>query len=202
MISGTFANNSEIQYIPKNVEVIDIDDQKVYILGKVTGDIVSSISDTVRSVSGIRTIGAGIGETVGGVLASTTGMGALAGVPVMVVSGSAIAAGSVELAQGVGVVYSSLGNLGKDLKEFVENRPPRDSETILSDGTFKRTNIIVQRATVYEKDGKYYHRDQLHRGKASHLEVYDKRGNHLGEADIHTAQIKPGTSDPIKKLPK
>ena len=118
MIAGTFANNSEIQYIPKNVEVIDIDDQKVYILGKVTGDIVSSISGTVRSVSGIMTIGAGIGGTVGGALASTTGAGALAGVPVMVVSGSAIAAGSVELAQGVGVVYSSLGNLGKDLSEF------------------------------------------------------------------------------------
>ena len=108
----------------------------------------------------------------------------------MVVSGPAIAAGSVELAQGAGVVYSSLGNLGKDLKEFVENRPlRRDSETILSDGTFKRTNIRVQGATVYEKDGKYYHRDQLHRGKASHLEVYGKRSNHLHEADIHTAQI-------------
>ena len=87
-------------------------------MGKVTGNIVSSIPDTVMSVSGIMTIGVGIGGTVGGALASTTGAGALAGVPVMVVSGSAIAAGSVELAQGVGVVYSSLGNLGKDLSEF------------------------------------------------------------------------------------
>ncbi|WP_430603553.1 colicin E3/pyocin S6 family cytotoxin [Enterococcus sp. DIV0724b] len=57
-------------------------------------------------------------------------------------------------------------------------------------------------AKVFEKDGKYYHRDTLHKGKGSHLEVYDKHGKHIGEADPKTGELKPGTADLNKKLPK
>ena len=38
-------------------------------------------------------------------------------------------------------------------------------------------------AQVYKKGDQYYYRDTYHRGESSHLEVFDKRGNHLGEAD-------------------
>jgi hypothetical protein len=42
----------------------------------------------------------------------------------------------------------------------------------------------------------------LHKGKSAHLEVYDKKGNHIGEADPKSGELKPGTKDPNKKLPK
>ncbi|WP_124726348.1 hypothetical protein [Staphylospora marina] len=82
----------------------------------------------------------------------------------------------------------------------VDNRVPLDNETILKDRSFKRTKHRVKGATVYEKDGKYYHRDTLHKGEGAHLEVYDKKGRHIGEADPQTGEIKPGTRDPKKKL--
>jgi hypothetical protein len=83
-----------------------------------------------------------------------------------------------------------------------DNRVPKDNETILGEKDFKRTKKKVKGAVVYEKDGKFYHRDTLHKGKGSHLEVYDKLGNHLGEADSVTGEIIPGTRDKNKKLPK
>jgi len=83
-----------------------------------------------------------------------------------------------------------------------DNRVPQDNETVLKNGEYKATNKHVKGAKVYEKDGKYYHRDTLHKGKASHLEVYNKRGNHLGEADPKTGILKPGTADPTKTLPQ
>ncbi|WP_422389665.1 colicin E3/pyocin S6 family cytotoxin [Candidatus Enterococcus lemimoniae] len=38
--------------------------------------------------------------------------------------------------------------------------------------------------------------------KGNHLEVYDKHGKHIGEADPKTGELKPGTADLNKKLPK
>lgn len=84
--------------------------------------------------------------------------------------------------------------------KFTENRPPIDSETILKDKSYIPTNKTFQGAKIYTKDGKFYHRDNFHRGVASHLEVYNKQGTHLGEADIETGKIIPGTADPNKKL--
>ena len=84
--------------------------------------------------------------------------------------------------------------------KFTENRPPIDSETILKDKSYIPTNRTFQGAKIYTKNGKFYHRDNFHRGEASHLEVYNKHGKHLGEADINTGEIIPGTADPNKKL--
>ena len=83
-----------------------------------------------------------------------------------------------------------------------DNRVPKDNETVLKEKEFKKTKKKVKGAVVYEKDGKFYHRDTFHKGKGSHLEVYDKLGNHLGEADPETGEILPGTRDKNKKLPK
>ncbi|WP_321386352.1 colicin E3/pyocin S6 family cytotoxin [uncultured Enterococcus sp.] len=83
-----------------------------------------------------------------------------------------------------------------------DNRVPKDNETVLAEEDYKRTSKKVKGAVVYEKDGKSYHRDTLHKGKGAHLEVYDKARNHLGEADPKTGEIIPGTQDKKKKLPK
>ncbi|MEG1411367.1 MAG: polymorphic toxin-type HINT domain-containing protein [Terrisporobacter sp.] len=81
-----------------------------------------------------------------------------------------------------------------------ENRTPIDSETILNNSSYNRTSYEVKGAKVYKKGKYYYHRDTLHKGKSAHLEVYSKRGKHLGEADPKTGKLKPGTADPKKTI--
>ena len=56
-------------------------------------------------------------------------------------------------------------------------------------------NFEVKGSKVYQKGKYYYHRDTLHTGKSAHLEVYNKRGKHLGEADPKTGKLIPGTAD-------
>lgn len=50
------------------------------------------------------------------------------------------------------------------------------------------------------KDGNYYYRDTLHAGKSAHLEVFDKRGNHVGEANVETGIIDYFKANPRKHL--
>lgn len=97
--------------------------------------------------------------------------------------------------------HAPLNNDKNSIPEFIlNNSVPRDKQTILGSPKFKRTNKLHQTARVYEKDGYYYYRDQLHKGKAAHLEVFHKNGTHLGEADPLTGNILPGTADPSKKI--
>ncbi|MFB6472352.1 MULTISPECIES: polymorphic toxin-type HINT domain-containing protein [Paenibacillus] len=86
--------------------------------------------------------------------------------------------------------------------DFIKNnRVPIDKETALGNGSFTKTKMNpVKGAQVYRNGDKYYHRDIFHSGKGSHLEVYDKRGNHIGEADVLTGKLKPGTRDLNKKI--
>lgn len=85
-------------------------------------------------------------------------------------------------------------------------RVPQDSQTILSDRSlFDRTGkcyrdhsqIYRHRVTKH-----YYYRDTFHEGVDAHLEVFDKNGNHLGEADPITRVIREKSKDPKKKLRK
>ena len=48
----------------------------------------------------------------------------------------------------------------------------------------------------------YYYRDTLHIGKQAHLEVFDRKGNHLGEVDPLAGEIKLQSADYQKKLSK
>ena len=66
---------------------------------------------------------------------------------------------------------------------------PTDAQTILADGTFNRTKMTYLGARIYEKDKKYYYRDTKHGGKGAHLEVFDRKGNHIGIADPLTGVI-------------
>lgn len=89
------------------------------------------------------------------------------------------------------------------IPQFIkDDRVPLDKETILSNTVlFKKTKIpSVKGAQVYTKDNLFYHRDTFHTGKGAHLEVYNKKGLHLGEADLFTGILRPGTADKTKKL--
>ncbi|MGD1909518.1 MAG: hypothetical protein ACFB2X_01220 [Rivularia sp. (in: cyanobacteria)] len=65
--------------------------------------------------------------------------------------------------------------------------PPKDEQTILREDTrFKKTSYRFQQRIIYHEvsTGNYWYIDNLHFGKAAHLEVFDKTGLHIGEADL------------------
>jgi len=81
-----------------------------------------------------------------------------------------------------------------------DNRVPLDRETVLDGKDYKKTDNKVKGAQVYKKGDYYYYRDTFHTGEASHLEVFDKRGKHIGEANPRTGELIPGTVDTTKKI--
>ena len=95
-----------------------------------------------------------------------------------------------------------LSGQSSEVPRFIkENKVPNDFETILKKNSkFKRTNKTYDGARIYEKDGLYYYRDQFHTGEGAHLEVFNKKGKHLGEADPLTGMLRPNTIDKKKYL--
>ncbi|WP_446499811.1 RHS repeat-associated core domain-containing protein [Listeria cossartiae] len=191
-----------IETVGKNKEVYG-DDNRYYV-GRL-------IADTVSVYFGVSAIIEGVAIGGAGLALDTTGIGALIGVPAnvvgltMVIGGTVLtASGAMNFGKDAMDLYSNFqkGNESKaDISPWIkDNRVPLDKETILA--TFKKTKNRVKGATVYEKSGKFYHRDTLHKGGRAHLEVYDKKGKHLGEADPVTGEIIPNTADPTKRLPK
>ena len=94
---------------------------------------------------------------------------------------------------------------GKDVRwsrgEFItENRVPLDRETVLNTSDYVKTKNKVKGASVYKKGDKYFYRDTLHKGERAHLEVFDKKGNHIGEANPLTGEIIINSADNSKKL--
>ena len=87
------------------------------------------------------------------------------------------------------------------VSKFVQdNRVLLDRETILNDSTFKACNGRVKGAKIYKKNNLYYHRDTFHTGNSAHLEVYNKRGIHIGKANPTTGKIIPNTASKTKKI--
>ncbi|MBD2145817.1 hypothetical protein H6F45_11560 [Sphaerospermopsis sp. FACHB-1194] len=82
-------------------------------------------------------------------------------------------------------------------------KPPRDEQTILRDSIrFRKTSSRCQERFIYCEltTGRYWYVDNLHNGKAAHLEVFDKTGkNHLGEADLN-GNINYSKSDSDKTI--
>ncbi len=98
-------------------------------------------------------------------------------------------------------MFSEYSKGGSKAPDYIkDNRVPLDKETALSGKEYQKTNIKVKGAQVYKNGDKYYYRDTFHTGEASHLEVFDKRGNHIGEANPQTGELIPGTADPTKKI--
>ena len=170
------------------------------------------LGDGIGVVGGGVTAGAGIIETgvftAGGVTAVATPVSVT-----QIMAGSTLAVHSANNFEKNLTLFakhnrekseiSTKFNFDEEAPYIRENRLPKDSETILSDGTFEKIGKVEPHgAQVYKKDNKYYYRDTLHYGKKAHLEVFDRRGNHLGEADPLTGKIKPHSVDSKKKLSK
>lgn len=80
--------------------------------------------------------------------------------------------------------------------------PPRDEQRLLLDTTrFKKTSFRYGGRFIYCEltTGRYWYVDSLHEGKAAHLEVFDKRGYHIGEADLQ-GNIDTSKKDKNKTL--
>jgi len=78
---------------------------------------------------------------------------------------------------------------------------PRDKHTILkNDPSFQKTNYTNQKATVYKKDKYFYCRDQKHKSAGAHLEVFNKRGKHVGTANPLTGIIDFNKAVPGRTL--
>lgn len=78
---------------------------------------------------------------------------------------------------------------------FDSSEPPVDEQTVLRDSLrFRSTNRLYQGRRIYEEltTGNFWYVDNLHYGNDSHLEVFDKRGSHLGEANLE-GKLIPGT---------
>ena len=110
MVIGSFKNNFEIESILNSVKLLNIQNHNFYLLGKITGDIISVIKGIIETIFGIGMIIGGIGTD----LLSGITMGPLASIPVLVVSYSAVTAGSALAVQGYGVIRSSVSNLKND----------------------------------------------------------------------------------------
>ncbi len=78
-------------------------------------------------------------------------------------------------------------NLGSLEYSLDVTEPPRDEQTILRDTTrFQKNSRKYDGRCIYCEllTGMYWYVDNLHYGEAAHLEVFDKRGFHIGEADL------------------
>jgi hypothetical protein len=91
-----------------------------------------------------------------------------------------------------------------DDNEWDDDKVPTDKQTVLSDKSkFARTGKQKKGAQIYKgKDGKFYHRDTLHKGKGAELEVYGKNGNHLGTASPKTGKIDTSKAVPGRNIKK
>jgi hypothetical protein len=96
-------------------------------------------------------------------------------------------------------------NLNLSTLEYAldSTEPPRDVQTILRDSTrFHRTSLKYDGRFIYCElaTGYYWYVDNFHRGRAAHLEVFDKTGkNHLGKADLK-GEINKSKSHPNKSI--
>lgn len=83
---------------------------------------------------------------------------------------------------------------------ITEERVAKDNETILADKEkFTKTNLQEQDRQVYkDEDGNYYYVDNLHKGEASEIEVFNTRGEHLGT--LHTDGTRKGDAIPGRKI--
>ncbi|MDD2516225.1 MAG: hypothetical protein PHO80_04055, partial [Candidatus Gracilibacteria bacterium] len=86
------------------------------------------------------------------------------------------------------------GGMGEEMKFF------KDSDTILGDfAQFLKTNKRYGKASIYtdKETGNFLYRDTLHN---NHLEIFNKKGVHLGEGDPLTGEIISGTADSSKTI--
>ncbi|MFA8436788.1 MAG: hypothetical protein ACEPOZ_19960 [Marinifilaceae bacterium] len=67
------------------------------------------------------------------------------------------------------------------------SRPPRDEETcLLNKGFYRKLDGQKEqgRQVYFDSNRRYYYVDNLHRGPAAHIEVFDNKMHHIGEASL------------------
>jgi hypothetical protein len=80
--------------------------------------------------------------------------------------------------------------------DFLSRYPPKDQQTILRDTQrFQKTQNLYDGRSVYREiqSDWYWYVDNFHYGQASHIEVFNAQGNHIGESDLE------GNIDETKK---
>jgi hypothetical protein len=71
--------------------------------------------------------------------------------------------------------------------DFLSRYPPKDQQTILRDTQrFQKTQILYDGRSVYREvqSDRYWYVDNFHYGQASHIEVFNAQGDHIGESDL------------------
>ncbi|MBD2040119.1 hypothetical protein H6F56_05535 [Microcoleus sp. FACHB-672] len=94
-------------------------------------------------------------------------------------------------------------NLSCSVYDELSKEPPTDEQTILREKQrFQKTSSYCQDRAIYREvdTDKYWYVDNLHFGKAAHLEVFNKAGYHIGEADLkgHIDECKQDKNKTIR----
>ena len=211
-IIGAITKNSDICDFPKTLEATDVNNECIYRAGILTADVALMISGVIMTVLGISSIIGGSVTSVGGIAATGTGVGALVGIPTIVVSSGVVVSGVVQSVSGVSLVYSSVksfsGDLdelnrcketAKDFEERISRLDPNDrsvaikekSRQVAKDKGLEKDRKLSKRYNrdVYQdpKTKDYYSLDERH----VRFEHLNKRGKHLEEVDFDFNRTKP-----------
>jgi len=105
---------------------------------------------------------------------------------------------------GVEVRASGVDPCNTSVPDYVSNpRFPRDYETVLISSKYTKTGKKYSSgANIYkDKKGNYYYVDRNHKGLASEIEIFNKKGNHLGTMKPDGTAI-PNSQVKGRELPK
>lgn len=202
-----------------------VTDTTYFYLGQLISDALQVIITAQQILKIIKNLGPALARLSailsgggGGLQLAAAGVGAYAldaGISAGTASALVDAVGLI--GAGVAIAFMDVSGIGYDADKFVEaltegnaetdipnyikeNRVPLDKETVLKGQDYQKTGKKIKGAQIYKKGNQYYYRDTFHIGESAHLEVFDKRGKHLGEADPLTGILKPGTADPTKMI--
>ena len=194
-IIGAITKNSDICDFPKTLEATDVNNECIYRAGILTADVASMISGVIMTVLGISSIIGGSVTSVGGIAATGTGVGALVGIPTIVVSSGVVVSGVVQSVTGVSLVYSSVKSFSGDLDDF--NRAKEKKKTVLP-GTNTETGISANKKYTggrTEQELRALAEDPAHSGSKRPIDI--EKGQH--EARIGLELEERGLLKNIKR---
>lgn len=177
-------------------------DEQAFLLGKVTGDVISIIAGAVGIINEAATIGESIVITGGGVVVTSTGALAPVGAAVTVVSVAGVAVGVAEVGAGIALITGGFGNLSEDIQNYNNSKnawhkmTTKEADAAAKELGFQKTNYRSHGQPVYKKGNKYITPDtDGHNGgvwkmadsvenlgsKSTRMGTYDKNLNRIGD---------------------
>ena len=103
-----------IGIVNRSIEDNMVTNDEWYFGGKTVGDAVGVVAGVVMAVAGIATIFGSFTVTIGGVVLSGTGVGAIVGVPAIAVSVAGVAEGAAMVTGGIAMMSAGEKNAGDD----------------------------------------------------------------------------------------